>query len=438
MNPEITKSPREKMLYIAKYMPLLLQKLEEDEHVMTCESVKIVMEKYHQILLTAINVVPRVMFTQFEEDVFQSSPIHFRLIKNKGYWSFTHDNLRDDDKTQSYKAHYRMKKATFNQLIEILDQHSAFDLKAHNSTPTYMQVAVVLWRFSNCHFGYRMMEATLGFGQGSLFNFTERFLEAVNDQLGHLISWPSTEDEFRKVKHGFEFPYPDDLSIKRLPNVIGAVDGKLIVIHRPKETSESYRDRKSNLSVNLTAVVTSECKFSYVYAGESGRCHDAHVFSESDIAKEMLLNPERYFFEDAYILGDSAYPLSYHVITPYSQLESDLDPNKARFNAKFSAMRQVVERAFGILVKRWRFLWKYVYIQDQLRLVKIVNTSCILHNFCINANDTFGITDEELVELSLASGSDRPATFETNTPLERTAGGQRRDLLNVYVNTFLN
>ncbi|KAG2206970.1 hypothetical protein INT47_008439 [Mucor saturninus] len=280
---------------------------------MACKFVKIVMEKYHQILLTAINVVPRVLFTQFEEDVFQSSPIHLRLIKTKGYWSYTHDNLRDDDRTQSYKAHYRMKKATFNKLIEILDQYSAFNLKTHNSTPTYMQVAVVLWRFANCHFGYRMMEATLEFGQGSLFNFTERFLEAVNDHLGHLISWPTTEDEFRKVKHGFEFPDPDDLSIKRLLNVIGAVDGKLIVIHRPKETSDSYRDRKSNLSVNLTDVVTSDCKFSYVYAGESGRCHDAHVFSESDIAKEML-NPERYFFEDAYILGDSAYPLSCQIV----------------------------------------------------------------------------------------------------------------------------
>lgn len=85
--------------------------------------------------------------------------------------------------------------------------------------------------------------------------------------------------------------YPNDKTIRRLSNVIGAANDKLIVIHSPKETFESYRDRRSNLSVNLTgAVVTSNCKFSYVYAGESGRYYDAHVFNESDISS-ILQDP---------------------------------------------------------------------------------------------------------------------------------------------------
>lgn len=46
--------------------------------------------------------------------------------------------------------------------------------------------------------GYRMMEAILGFRQGSLFNFI--------DKLGHLIFWSSTEDEFRDVKNKYECP----------------------------------------------------------------------------------------------------------------------------------------------------------------------------------------------------------------------------------------
>lgn len=152
----------------------------------------------------------------------------------------------------------------------------------------------------------------------------------------------------------------------------------------------------------------------------------------------MLEDPQRYFIDDAYLLGDSAYPLSYHVITPYSQLESNVDPEKARFNAKFSAMRQVVERAFGILVKRWRFLWKYVFILDPLRLIQIINVSCILHNFCINAKDIIDITEEEIVELALESSSREGTVFSTNSPLERSAGVQRRDMLKTYVNNFLN
>lgn len=437
MDSELTKSLEEKIVYIVKFLALVSKKLDDDEQEVASNFMNTIIEKHYQLLSKSINTISRVMFTQFEEDVYQSSPIHFRLIKNKGYWTYTHANLKDDDRTQSYKAHYRMKKATFNSLVEIMNEHPAFMLKSNNSTPTYMQVAVVIWRFSNCHFGYRMMEATLGFSQGSLFNFTNRFLQAVNDKLGHLVSWPSTEDEFRDVKQNFEYPDPKDRTIRRLPGVIGAVDGKLVVIHRPKDTSESYRDRKSNLSVNLTAVVTSDCKFSYVYTGQSGRCHDAHVFNVSDLST-MLEDPQRYFIDDAYLLGDSAYPLSYHVITPYSQLESNVDPEKARFNAKFSAMRQVVERAFGILVKRWRFLWKYVFILDPLRLIQIINVSCILHNFCINAKDIIDITEEEIVELALESSSREGTVFSTNSPLERSAGVQRRDMLKTYVNNFLN
>lgn len=162
--------------------------MEEEEQKIAVDTFKIMMDKYYQTLLDAISSTPRVMFTQFEEDMYQSSPVYLRLVKNKGYWTYTHPNLKDDDNTQSNKAHYRMKQRTFDNLVQVLEQHPAFDLKAHNNTPAYMQIAVVIWRFANCHFGYRMVEATMGFSQGPLFNFTERFLEAVNDQLGSRIS----------------------------------------------------------------------------------------------------------------------------------------------------------------------------------------------------------------------------------------------------------
>ena len=134
----------------------LLKQLNDEEESTASEALNIIISKYYETLLKAINVIPRVMFTVFEEGLFQSSPIHFRLVKNKGYWQYTHD------KTQSYREHYyRMKKATFNSLVEILGRHPAFQLRERNSTPTYMQVAAVIWRHANCHFGYRMVEAML-------------------------------------------------------------------------------------------------------------------------------------------------------------------------------------------------------------------------------------------------------------------------------------
>lgn len=54
---------------------------------------------------------------------------------------------------------------------------------------------------------------------------------------------------------------------------------------------------------------------------------------------------------------------------------------------------------------------------------------------CINANDTFDITNEEIAELTLVSSSDDAATFATSTPLDRSSGVRRRGLLKGYSNT---
>jgi hypothetical protein len=430
MNNQINDSHRDKITKIMSLMPMLLRALDEEDQLDVDEAIKTVLQNVQQTLIALIGNIPRVMFTSIEEDIFQSSPVHIRLEKNKGYWEFVHERLRDDATTQSFKAHYRMYQATFTKLVAELEQHPAFVLRSNNKTPVYMQIAVVIWRFANCHFGYRLVQATLGFSQGSLRNFTERFLDATTDRLMSMISWPSTEEDFEQVKKEFEFPNDDDSTIRRLPNVIGAVDGKLVVIHRPKEFSESFRDRKSNLSINLTAVADGRCRFRYVYVGESGRCHDARVFGRSEIPT-MFENPDTYFKNNAFILGDSAYPLNHYLIVPYTQMESATDRSKAKFNAEFSAMRQVVERAFGMLVKRWRFLFKYVYILDHTRLVKVVISCCILHNFCIYHDDPISLTDDEL---RLFATDINDSLLTQNGGLEREDGLRRRDILKDYVN----
>ncbi|CAO3654625.1 unnamed protein product [Mucor hiemalis] len=50
-------------------------------------------------------------------------------------------------------------------------------------------------------------------------------------------------------------------------------------------------------------------------------------------------------------------------------------------------MRIGIERCFALLVQRWRFLFKYVYIYDPIRLVQIINACCGLENICIEKYD---------------------------------------------------
>lgn len=56
-------------------------------------------------------------------------------------------------------------------------------------------------------------------------------------------------------------------------------------------------------------------------------------------------------------------------------------------------MRTGIERCFALLVQRWRFLFKYVYIHDPLRLVKVIVACCVLHNVCLERYDVDTFAD---------------------------------------------
>jgi hypothetical protein len=49
-----------------------------------------------------------------------------RMNEHKEYWTVTHPNLTDDDGPNSYKAHYRINKSTFEWLVNRLSRCSAY------------------------------------------------------------------------------------------------------------------------------------------------------------------------------------------------------------------------------------------------------------------------------------------------------------------------
>jgi hypothetical protein len=94
-----------------------------------------------------------------------------------------------------------------------------------------IQVAAVLWRLSNTHFGYRLAEQFLGITAGSYARFTDRFITAMSDLLDEFVNWGVHDVETARRKAA-EFEDVDMPGV-RLSNVIGAIDGKLIAIQKP-------------------------------------------------------------------------------------------------------------------------------------------------------------------------------------------------------------
>lgn len=81
------------------------------------------------------------------------------------------------------------------------------------------------------------------------------------------------------------------------------------------------------------------------------------------------------------IVGDSAYPIFPWLLKPYQNVRN-LDPTKVQFNTVLNKIRVIVERALGVLKRRWRCLRKELEILAE-NVQGAIAASCILHNICI-------------------------------------------------------
>lgn len=153
----------------------------------------------------------------------------------------------------------------------------------------------------------------------------------------------------------------------------------------PSAHQDEYLNRKMQHSVNLLGVCTAEKTFTYVFAGFPGSAHDSRVFQHSQLKTEIDREPKNLFSSPSYhILGDSAFPLSDHVMVPFKDYGS-LSAKELTFNKKLSKTRVVIENTFGILKSRFR---KLHYVDcDIQHIPDIITACCVLHNMCMLEGD---------------------------------------------------
>ena len=87
---------------------------------------------------------------------------------------------------------------------------------------------------------------------------------------------------------------------------------------------------------------------------------------------------------DGLILGDSGYPLTRYLMTPYLTPQT---PAEERFNASLCRTRVLIEQTFGILKRKFQALQIGLRTSPEQAVVYIT-ASCILHNIAIERRDT--------------------------------------------------
>lgn len=180
-----------------------------------------------------------------------------------------------------------------------------------------------------------------------------------------------------------KFPSPNALTtviedfyaIAGMPGVIGCIDCTHIKIARPpREDSEVFRCQKGFFSINTQAVCGPDLIFYNIVVRWPGSVHDARIFEDSRVCKDLqddLLS--------GHLLGDSDYGCRRYLLTPL------VAPNcvqEERYNASHARTRNAVERAFGVLKRRFSYLGKL--IRTDLETTKaIIVAAVVLHNIAV-------------------------------------------------------
>ena len=287
-----------------------------------------------------------------------------------------------------WKEHFRVTRETFDYLCDLVrvnlqKQHTRF----RSPVSVEERVGLALWRLATGN-SYRSCGLQFGLGKSTAKSICSEFEQAISNLKDRFIKFPLTIQEIRNKMDEFEESYG-------IPQIMGAIDGCHIEINAPPDNHEDYFNRKQHYSVNLQGIVDSNLKFIHVTVGYPGSIHDARVLRLSGLYElaenEQILSGPTCNINGTEIrpllAGDSAYPLMNWLVKPYPD-RGRLTPEQRKFNVKFSALRSVVERAFGTLKARWRIALKKVE-QKTSTLKKTVIAACVLHNICIERGDLY-------------------------------------------------
>jgi DDE superfamily endonuclease len=165
-----------------------------------------------------------------------------------------------------------------------------------------------------------------------------------------------------------------------LKGLFGFVDGLIVKTRMPEAGIPNRRDwhctRKGCWGLNAQGICDDNLIFTFFALNCAGGTHDSTALDLSWVGRVLKAGLAQ---DDLFLFGDAAYGGKAHILTPYSGAK--LGDKKDTFNYVLSYYRSTIERAFGLLVRRWGILWSPL-TRSSLNNAKAVLCCVLLHNIC--------------------------------------------------------
>jgi hypothetical protein len=292
-----------------------------------------------------------------------------------------------DMDSSEFERFYRLSKEDFLSLLNdiqddiFLDEsqvHMAIISSGSNIHPV-IQLSVTLRLLSGgCYldiaFGYHISKYTV-------YDIFYKVLFSIDKRLTNINFPYKDENSLICLEQGFA-----NISHGVFRGTVAAGDGVVFQMQKPRADEvdgnvSSFFSRKGFYAFGMQGFVDSNCKFVSISSQSCGSTHDSTSYQFSAMGKLIESGKLPSW---AHIVLDDAYRCGEQELTPWCG--QNLSVAKDAFNYYLSLHRQVVERAFGMLINRFGIFWRPLKLS--MRHIKLVVTVCCkLHNICV---DRFG------------------------------------------------
>jgi hypothetical protein len=288
-----------------------------------------------------------------------------------------------------------MSKQAFDKLVSILsDVITVNEMKSRASTnnndPIRVEYIVAIGlRYLGGEY-LKTIRDVFGLSPSSTKRALLTFLDAVLNCKALDIHVPIMQHELKEKAD--EFYTVSSMPGKMFHGCVGAIDGWLPTINKPNVNNDAdYRSGHYNcFGLNVQALCDASLKFIFIEVAAPGRTNDIRAYRRCRPMKDWIDQlPDGYF-----VVGDSAYPLSNHLLIPFSGT-GRYDQHKSAYNYYLSQLRTRIEMAFGRMTSRWRVFHRNLDCTLPV-CSKIILAAARLHNYIIDNDGQNVIVDPKI------------------------------------------
>ena len=297
--------------------------------------------------------------------------------------NFEERRLLDVENPREFRQKFRLPVDAFEHLLAAVGPQLEHRTRRNRALTARQQLLVFL-HFLGTNSFYHVMHSCHGISTSTVWNVIDRVTPAILSLQRELVCWPKQPLRITSKFH----------DIAGFPCVAGCVDGTHVLVNPPAGDEDAYVNRHHTKSLNVAMVCGPDYSIYFCSSRCPGRWHDSRVLKESILWTAFEENAQRPF-PGAVILGDSAYSRNSWLIPPF---RGDVEGARLRFNEAHKKTRSTIERANGIIKKRFYTLQTGLRVRSMERAAELIQCAAILHNICTLFNDDGAdrLDDEDL------------------------------------------